>query len=107
MMRMVIAALLALPIASCAGSEMGGSLLYLEPYRLSEMSCEDLKQRAESAARRIESSERLMAKASTDPAGPLVNTMVYTPDHHKAQWEYSVYRREAARKNCGTDRPKS
>jgi hypothetical protein len=91
---------LAAALGGCANSQVGGSLFYLTPYKLSELECEELAKRVNSAAGRVRKSEELMSKAATDPAGPLINTAVYGPEYRKARWELDVYTGEAARRNC-------
>ena len=86
-------------LAGCAG-QGGTSMFYLEPHKLTELSCEDLKTRMDTAAKQLTKSQELREKAFRDPAGPLVSTMVYAPDYNKARFEHSTYREEAARRNC-------
>ena len=77
-------------------------MFHLEPYKLTDLTCEELGQRTAAAAKRAETSEDLRQKASRDAVGPLVSAVVYAPDHDKARWEYSTYRAQAERKNCET-----
>jgi hypothetical protein len=93
-------------LAGCAGVAGGGSLFYLEPYKLAELTCEELNKRLASTGAQIRKSEELRQKASRDPAGPLVNAMVYAPDYNKARYEHSLYEQAARRKSCPSDAPK-
>jgi hypothetical protein len=90
-------------LAGCAGVGDGGSLYYLEPFKLGELSCEELRARLSATGERLKKSAELREKASRDPAGPLVNVLVYAPDYGKARWDHAAYEGEARRKNCGVE----
>jgi hypothetical protein len=85
-------------LAACGGGQ--GSLFYLEPHKLTEMTCDELNQKRAAAVKRVKRSEELRQKASRDAAGPLVNALVYAPEHGQATWEHTAYDAEAARRNC-------
>jgi hypothetical protein len=99
MLRTVLA-LIPIMLASCAGGTSGGSALFLTPHDLSDVSCEEIARRESTAAARVKISEGLMAKANQDPAGPVVNAVVYAPDYKKALWDYEIYKGESERRNC-------
>jgi len=91
--------LLAAVLSGCE-SGVGGSLLYMTPYRLEDLGCADLKKRAASAQGRLKEQEALRDRAGASAAGPVINAVVYGPDHNRAVWEVRLYQDEIARKNC-------
>jgi hypothetical protein len=93
-------AVVAVVLTGCAESRVAGSLLYMTPYRYEEFDCVELKKRASAAASVVKQQEELMDRAGASTAGPLINAMVYGPDHSRAVWELRLYQDEIARKNC-------
>jgi hypothetical protein len=93
-------ALIAVVLTGCAESRVAGSLLYMTPYKFEEFDCTELKKRAAAAAARVKAQEELMDRAGASAAGPVINAMVYAPDHSRAVWELRLYQDEIARKNC-------
>jgi hypothetical protein len=91
--------LLAAVLSGCE-SHVAGSLLYMTPYRLDEMDCAALKNRAAAAQNRLREQEALRDRAGASAAGPVINAVVYGPDYNRAVWEVRTYQDEMARKNC-------
>jgi hypothetical protein len=92
--------LVAAVLAGCAESRVAGTLLYMTPYKFEEFDCAELKKRAAGAAARVKAQVELMDRAGASAAGPVINAMVYAPDHSRAVWELRLYQDEIARKNC-------
>jgi hypothetical protein len=103
--RLIPMCLIVSALCGCAESHMGGSLLYMTPYKLDELDCAELKKRATAAAARTRQIEELRDKANASAAGPLVNAMVYGPDYSKARWEQQLYDDALARKQCDAPPP--
>jgi hypothetical protein len=99
------ALLIAAVVSGCAESQLGGSLLYMTPYKLEAIECKDLKTKADAATSRVKELERVREKAADSVAGPMINTMVYGPDYSKARWEQRLYQDELARKSCDAPPP--
>lgn len=93
---LVLAALL----AGCAESQMAGNLLYMTPYKLDEMDCTALKNKAANANAQVKAMEALRDKANASSAGPVINSVVYGPDYNRARWDQRTYEGALARKNC-------
>jgi hypothetical protein len=100
-----IVVLIAALVSGCAESQLGGSLLYMTPYKLETLDCTELKNRATGATSRTKELDQLREKAGGSAAGPVINTMVYGPDYSKARWEQRLYQDELARKNCDAPPP--
>jgi hypothetical protein len=104
MLSLLAAALL----AGCAESQTAGNFLYMTPYKLEELDCTTLKNRAANANAQVKAMEALRDKANTSAAGPVINSMVYGPDYNRARWDQRLYDGELARKQCdgpSTPRP--
>jgi hypothetical protein len=105
-MRTLDAAVLvvAAALAGCE-SHLGGSLVYMEPYKFETFDCAELKKRAAGAAARLHDQNKLMDKASESAAGSVIGNVVYGPERSKAVWEQRLYEQQAARKNCDPPAP--
>ena len=72
-------------LAGCAGSfsEMGDSmtLAFVDPAKYDYYDCKQLEAERKSLATRIEELQRLMAKADTGAAGPVVAEIAYRNDY--------------------------
>jgi len=104
-MRLCSTLLVATALCGCAESHTASSLLYMEPYKLDDLDCTELRKRAAGAATRTQSVERLRDRANESAAGPVINSLVYGPDYSKARWEQQVYDEAIARKNCSEPPP--
>jgi hypothetical protein len=102
---LVCTTLLATMLGGCAG-QVGGSMFFLTPYNLDQLSCEELKKRIDSAAIRLKDYDDLRGKAMRGTGGGFVSAMVYGPDYERAQWDLRVYGDEAARRNCAIQAPR-
>ena len=100
-MRKVDVAILAVAavLAGCE-SHLVGSLMYMEPYKLDQLDCAELKKRAATAATKRNEQEKLMDRASGTAAGNVIGNVVYGPDRSKALWEQRVYEQQVALKSC-------
>jgi hypothetical protein len=96
--------LIAAVLSGCE-SRVAGSLLYMTPYRFDELDCAELKKRAAGAEGRLKQQEALRDRAGASAAGPVINAVVYGPDHNRALWEVRLYQDEIARKNCDAPPP--
>jgi hypothetical protein len=95
-------------LAGCAESQMAGNLLYMTPYKLEDMDCSALKNKAANANAQVKAMEALRDKANASAAGPVINSMVYGPDYNRARWDQRLYEGEIARKQCdGPPQPPS
>ena len=105
-MRKVDVAILAVA-AALAGCEshLVGSLMYMEPYKLDQLDCAELKKRGSTAATKRNEQEQLMDRASGTAAGSVIGNVVYGPDRSKALWEQRLYDDQAARKGCDAPPP--
>jgi hypothetical protein len=76
---------LGLGLAGCAGSvsEMGDSmtLAFVDPAKYDYYDCKQLEAERKSIATHIEELQRLMAKADTGAAGPVVAELAYRQDY--------------------------
>jgi hypothetical protein len=77
----------------------------MTPYRFDELDCAELKKRAAGAEGRLKQQEALRDRAGASAAGPVINAVVYGPDHNRALWEVRLYQDEIARKNCDAPPP--
>jgi hypothetical protein len=102
-MRPVLPAFLVAALLSGCESYVGGSLVYMTPYGIEKMTCEELSGKIAAADRAAKAKQNLIDRASGSTAGPVIGTVVYGPDYSKARWEQRRYEEEAERKNC--DRP--
>jgi hypothetical protein len=93
---LVCTTLLATMLGGCAG-QVGGSMFFLTPYNLDQLSCEELKKK---------DYDDLRGKAMRGTGGGFVSAMVYGPDYERAQWDLRVYGDEAARRNCAIQAPR-
>jgi hypothetical protein len=105
-MRKVDVAILAVAaaLAGCT-SHFAGSLVYMEPYKLDQLDCAELKKRASAAGAKRNEQEQLMDRASGTAAGSIIGNVVYGPDHSKALWEQRLYADQALRKGCDAPPP--
>jgi hypothetical protein len=87
-------------LTGCESTQTAGSLFYLPPLKLEELTCRELRQRIADTSARVNSLQELRDRADRSAAGPVVNTVVYGPDYSKARWELQAYEQELARKNC-------
>jgi hypothetical protein len=98
-------AFIALALAGCAESQLGGSIFYLKPYNIENLTCAELKGRIDGQAGAIKVKSDLREKAATDSVGSAIGTAVYGPDQNAARWAQRQYEAEAARKNCAASPP--
>src|SRR5262245_42167439 len=97
------ALLVAALVAGCAQNQAPVSAFFLTPYKLEDLTCKELKQRAADVAKRLQRSTDLRQRASASAAGPVIGTVVYGPDYQKAMFEQRAYEHELARKNCAAE----
>jgi hypothetical protein len=99
------AALIAFLLAGCADSQFGGSLFYLRPYNIENLSCDDLKARRDGQTRAVNQKSDLREKAAANPVGSAIGAVVYGPDQNAALWTGRQYQEEYARRNCAASPP--
>lgn len=98
------AAFIVFALAGCAESRLG-SLFYLTPYNIENLTCAELKARIGSQGGVVKQKAELRDKAATDSVGSTVGTAVYGPDQNAARWSQRQYEEEAARRNCDAPPP--
>jgi len=86
--------------AACttAVEDMGG--IYVAPGKYDLLKCPDIAQRSITASKREKELTSLMDRANQDPAGPMVNALVYSTDLSTVRAELALLRKTAAEKNC-------
>ena len=102
-MRSAVPAVLLAAMLSACESHLAGSLVYMTPYGIERMDCEELGKRIAAVSAIVKTKQNLIDRASGSTAGPVIGTVVYGPDYSKARFEQRLYMDEADRKNC--DRP--
>jgi hypothetical protein len=98
------AALIAFLLAGCAESRLG-SVIYLQPYNIENLTCAELKTRIDAQRGTINQKAELREKAATQTGGGAIGAMVYGPDQNAARWNERQYQEEYARKNCTAPPP--
>jgi hypothetical protein len=99
-MRSVLpAAILACLLSACE-SHLGGSLVYMTPYNIDRLDCDELNRRIASSAAAARTQQNLIDRASGSAAGNVIGSVVYGPEHGKARYQHRLYQEEAERKNC-------
>jgi hypothetical protein len=87
-------------LTGCSESQFGGSILYLRPYNIENLTCAELKQRIDGQAATIKLKSDLREKAATDSVGSAIGGAVYGPDQNAARWTQRQYQDEAERRKC-------
>jgi hypothetical protein len=72
----------------------------IAPGKFDLLKCPDLARRSMLASQREKELTSLMDRANQDAMGPVVNTMVYSPDLANVRAELDLLRKTAAEKNC-------
>lgn len=103
----ILAVILAAVLASCGENRFVASLYYLKPYNFEDLTCAQLKERANYAVIRGKEFTDLKQRAAAESPGSTIGTMVYGPDDQRTTWERHLYEDEFARRNCPTDPPKA
>jgi hypothetical protein len=94
------ALLLASTLAACSATLDDPGSLYVAPGKFDFLRCPDLAQRSMRASTREKELTSLMDRANQDPAGPLVNALVYSTDLNTVRAELAMLRKTAAEKKC-------
>ena len=98
---MTAAALAAVLLAGCAGSDdRVASFLLITPGKYALYKCAQLAAEIRNTALRQRELEALMAKARTGAGGQVVDVAVYRPDYLVARGELNEMHREARAKHC-------
>jgi hypothetical protein len=92
--------LLAGAFSACttAFEDMGG--IYVSPGKFDLLKCPDIAQRSIAASKREKELTSLMDRSNQDPAGPVVNALVYSTDLSTVRAELAMLHKTAAEKNC-------
>jgi hypothetical protein len=98
-MRAVVPVVLLACLSACE-SHMAGSLVYMTPYNIDRLDCDELNRRIATAAAAAKAKQDLIDRASGSVAGPAITTVVHGPEHGQALYQLRLYQEEAARKNC-------
>jgi hypothetical protein len=99
-------------VAACSATLEDAGGIYVAPGKFDLLKCPDLARRSMEASAREKKLISLMDRANQDPAGPVVNALVYSTDLNTARAELALLRKTAAEKNCDnlvtqTDQPRS
>ena len=92
--------ILASTVAACSTTLEDAGNLYLAPGKFDFLKCPDLAKRSMEASAREKELTSLMDRANQDPAGPIVNALVYSTDLNTVRAELAQLRKTAAEKNC-------
>ena len=87
-------------VAACSTTLEDAGNLYLAPGKFDFLKCPDLAKRSMEASAREKELTSLMDRANQDPAGPIVNALVYSTDLNTVRAELAQLRKTAAEKNC-------
>jgi hypothetical protein len=92
-------------VAACSPTvENVGSLdlgsVYVAPGRYDLLKCPDLAKRAMTASAREKELVSLMDRANQDPAGPVINAMIYSSELDTVHAQLAMLRKVAAEKKC-------
>jgi len=87
-------------VAACSTTLEDAGNLYLAPGKFDFLKCPDLAKRSMQASAREKELTSLMDRANQDPAGPIVNALVYSTDLNSVRAELAQLRKTAAEKNC-------
>jgi hypothetical protein len=104
-MRMPLAFFVATALAGCAQNDFSGSLFYLKPYKIEDLSCEELKKRLSYPTTRLGELRELRRKAAGGAGGDAIGALVYGPEEETNTWNKRMFEEEAARKNCAPENP--
>jgi hypothetical protein len=100
---------LVLGLAGCAGSvsEMGDNmtLAFVDPAKYDYYDCKQLEAERKSIANHIEELQRLMAKADTGAAGPVVAELAYRQDYISYRGQAKLADETWRRNNCHDSPP--
>lgn len=99
-MRIRVVLFLAAVLTGCAQSDLTGSLFYLKPYHIEDLTCAELKSRMSHPTGRIAELRQLREKAAGAAGGGAIGTVVYGPDEEAQAWNKRMFEEEAARKGC-------
>ena len=103
--RNFAAALLTSALAGCAADSGIIDKLLIVPGAFESMECPELIARYASESAQVTKLTMLMEKSANDPAGPIVNSVVYNTDYAKARAAQSAAERAARSKNCELTKP--
>src|SRR5262249_50299050 len=87
-------------VAACSTTLEDAGNLYLAPGKFDFLKCPDLAKRSMQASAREKELTSRMDRANQDPAGPIVNALVYSTDLNSVRAELAQLRKTAAEKNC-------
>jgi hypothetical protein len=104
-MRTTALLLLTVALAGCAQNDFAGSLFYLRPYKIEDLTCEEIKQRLRFPTARVDELRELRRKAAAGAGGEAIGTMVYGPDEEANAWNKRMFEQEAVRKGCASENP--
>jgi hypothetical protein len=99
-MRPVLPVMALACLLSACESQLAGSLVYVTPYNIDRLDCEELNRRIAAAANAAKGQQDLIDRASGSATGGVIGTVVYGPQRGKAQFDLRRYEEEADRKNC-------
>jgi len=104
------ALLLAGLLAACSSTMEDMGSVYVAPGKYDLLKCPDIAKRSMEAAKREQQLVSLMDRANQDPAGPVVNTLVYSSDLASVRAELALLHKTAVEKKCDnlvTEPPKA
>ena len=96
---MAMSVLLATALSACGTSQDMSSLL-VSPGKYDIYTCDQIADRMPVVQANIDKLEALMARASQDAGGQLVNNIAYEPDYLTSRGEMRELQKSAAAKNC-------
>jgi hypothetical protein len=100
---------LVLGLAGCASSvsEMGDNmtLAFVDPAKYDYYDCKQLETERKSINTRIEELQRLMAKADTGAAGPVIAELAYRQDYISSRGQAKLANEAWRRNNCHDSPP--
>ena len=103
--RNILPAVLTSALAGCAADSGIIDSLLIVPGAFESMECPELIARYASESAQVTKLTMLMEKSANDPAGPIVNSVVYNTDYAKARAAQSAAERAARVKNCDLTKP--
>ena len=105
--RNLIPAVLTCALAGCAADSGIIDSLLVIPGAFESMDCPELIARYTSESAQVAKLTMLMEKSANDPAGPIVNSVVYNTDYAKARANQGAAARAARTKSCDLTKPGS